>query len=61
MMTAAGREQAQQQKAQFMKDSADVMRSMSDGSNEGNMRAAMMEDQLKLQGSMIANSERMSA
>ena len=31
-----------------MRDSADVMRSMSDGSNEGNMRAAMMEDQLKL-------------
>ena len=61
MMTAAGREQAQQQKAQFMKDSADVMRSMSDGSNEGNMRAAMMEDQLKLQSSMIENSERMSA
>ena len=61
MMTAAGREQAQQQKAQFMKDSADAMRDMSDGSNEGNMRAAMMEDQLKLQGSMIENSERMSA
>ena len=61
MMTAAGREQAQQQKAQFMRDSADVMRSMSDGSNEGNMRAAMMEDQLKLQSSMIENSERMSA
>ena len=61
MMTAAGREQAQQQKAQFMKDSADAMRSMSDGSNEGNMRATMMEDQLRLQTSMIENSERMSA
>lgn len=61
MMTAAGREQAQQQKAQFMKDSADAMRDMSDGSNEGNMRAAMMEDQLRLQTSMIENSERMSA
>lgn len=60
MMTAAGREQAQQQKAQFMKDSADAMRGMSDGSNEGNMRAAMMEDQLRLQTSMIENSERMS-
>lgn len=61
MMTAAGREQAQQQKAQFMKDSADAMRNMSDGSNEGNMRATMMEDQLRLQTSMIENSERMSA
>lgn len=61
MMTAAGREQAQQQKAQFMKDSADAMRGMSDGSNEGNMRATMMEDQLRLQTSMIENSERMSA
>lgn len=61
MMTAAGREQAQQQKAQFMKDSADAMRDMSDGSNEGNMRATMMEDQLRLQTSMIENSERMSA
>ena len=61
MMTAAGREQAQQQKAQFMKDSADAMRGMSDGSNEGNMRAAMMEEQLRLQTSMIENSERMSA
>lgn len=60
-MTAAGREQAQQQKAQFMKDSADAMRGMSDGSNEGNIRAAMMEDQLRLQTSMIENSERMSA
>lgn len=61
MMTAAGREQAQWQKAQFMKDSADAMRGMSDGSNEGNMRATMMEDQLRLQTSMIENSERMSA
>lgn len=61
MMTAAGREQAQQQKAQFMKDSAEAMRGMSDGSNEGNMRATMMEDQLRLQTSMIENSERMSA
>lgn len=60
MMTAAGREQAQQQKAQFMKDSADAMRSMSDGSNEGNMHATMMEEQLRLQQSMIENSEKMS-
>ena len=59
-MTATGREHAQQQKAQFMSDAADAMRNTADGSNEGNTRAAVMEDQLRLQTSMIENSEKMS-